>query len=132
MDIYDKHSAAFGKVAAYVIAKPTEPNGPMERVATIAFKHGNAVTAFVHFHGLEMQFGLAGGGGYDRASAACSTAAAKIRKLQRCENLDEDRLAYTRAQAEGLDAFLDALDDRDGNHWDYRLRKAGFTVWQAV
>jgi hypothetical protein len=67
--IYDQHDNAFTNVAAFVIAKDGK------RVATIAFKFGNAVTAYVHWLGEPMVRGIARGGGYDRKSAACSDAA---------------------------------------------------------
>ena len=72
-DIYDQHKAAFPSVSAYVVLH----NG--ERVATIAFKHprdgSGRLYAYVHWLGVEMVRGFAGGYGYDKHSAACADAA---------------------------------------------------------
>jgi hypothetical protein len=129
-DIYAQHGSAFGNVSAFVIAKDGK------RVATIAFKFGNAVTAYVHWLGPRMVRGVAKGGGYDRKSAACSAAADKLagawaihvdewRKLAMSHPIGDDMPA-------DMQAFRDALDDRDGACWNDRLRNAGFGVWQAV
>lgn len=120
--IYDQHRAAFRRVAAYVIAKDGK------QVASIAFKFGGAVTAYVHWHGLEMVRAMAGGGGYDRQSAACAGAASKMpakvegRQPGTVPPGEEDRVA-----------FLTALVDGDrGAGWDRCLRDAGFDVWGAL
>jgi hypothetical protein len=115
-DIYDQHRSAFANVAAHVILKDGA------RVATVAFKFGTSVTAYVHWIGVEMTKGRAGGGGYDRQSAAVSAA---VRKIPDSIN---DRLGDAAMRA----AFIDAADDRDGRHWYQRLEAAGFTVIQAV
>lgn len=115
-DIYDQHSAAFRNVSAYVILKDGA------RVATVAFKFGTSVTAFVHWFGVEMTKGRAGGGGYDRQSAAVDAAARKI----------PDDVTGRAGDAEARQAFVDASHDRDGRHWYQRLEAAGFTVLQAV
>lgn len=118
-DIYEQHAKAFAGVSAYVILH----NG--ERVATIAFRHptrGMRLWAYVHWHGLEMVRGKADGGGYDKASAAVGNAARKLKSLD----------AATDIATGEFWAFLDACHDRDGRHWDNRLRDAGFTVLQAV
>lgn len=113
--IYDQQRAAFAHVSAYVILKDGE------RVATVAFKFGGRVTAYVHWIGLEMTRGFAGGGGYDRQSAAVIDAARKTK------GGDAPKSVQLNA-----DAFLGALDARDGSHWYDNLRQAGFTVLQAV
>ncbi len=110
-DIYDQHRAAFANCEAHVILH----NG--ERVATIAFKFpkdgAGRLYAYVHWIGLEMVRGFASGGGYDKRTAACASAA---RKLERVE------------------IFAAALryGDSSGNGWERALRHAGFTVLQAV
>lgn len=127
-DIYEQHRAAFAKVSAYVILKDGE------RVATIAFKFGNAVTAYVHWIGLEMTRGTAGGGGYDRQSAACLNAANKL--VAYCQARPSRKYGeqdYQRAVAAGLDSFLNTFDRGErGAGWERALRDAGFTVLQAV
>lgn len=120
VDIYQKHDRAFNNCEAFVIAK----NG--ERVAKVAFKIGNAVTAYVHWLGLEMTFGTANGGGYDRRSAACSAAAIKAIKA----HMPEDREA---TQADSYRAtFFRVLRDTDCGTWESDLRAAGFDVWSAL
>ncbi len=117
-DIYAQHRAAFAQVEAFepvVVLK----NG--ERVATIAFKFprdgAGRLYAYVHWLGLEMVRGYAGGGGYDKRSAACADAARK---------LDMRNSATKRI------AFRDALAKDDGYGWQQNLEADGFTVLQAV
>jgi hypothetical protein len=118
--IYDQHQAAFTNVSAFVIAK----NG--ERVATIAFKFprdgAGRLYAYVHWLGLPMVRGFANGYGYDKRSAACSSAAGRM--IAGKEVAEADHISFR--------AFTGALKMDDGNYWDRRLRDAGFDVWQAV
>jgi len=109
-NIYDHHSAAFRNVEAFVIVKDGE------RVATIAFKYGASVTAYVHWIGLEMVKGRAGGGGYDRQSAACASAMRSVHWLANVDHL----------------AFKEALASDGCKSWKSALRDAGFDVWLAV
>jgi len=111
--VYDQHDAAFREVQAYVVTRGDKV------VAKVAFKFGSAVTAYVHWIGLEMTRGQAGGGGYDRQSAAVAAAAHKI-------DLEGN------AGQEFLYKFLDAARTDGGKHWDGALRDAGFCVIQAV
>jgi hypothetical protein len=119
--IYEQHDAAFANVAAFVIAKDGE------KVATIAFKlprdGASRLYAYVHWLGVAMVRGYAGGYGYDKRSAACSDAAGKMIKLPR--DPDESR-------GVGFHAFRMALFADDGDDWDRRLRDAGFDVLRAV
>ena len=64
--------------------------------------------------------GYAGGGGYDKASAACADAWRKRDLFPGGEPSDTNW------------RFWDALSKDDGYRWDSRLEAAGFTVWQAV
>lgn len=111
-NIYDQHQSAFARVSAYVVVKGGE------RVATIAFKYlrdgAGRLYAYVHWLSTEMVRGFAGGGGYDKHSAACSDAAEKLKP----EN--------------GVSAFAAALQKYDGKSWRAHLTDAGFDVWQAV
>ncbi len=130
MDIYQKFDRAFAHVEAHVII-----GSKGDVVAKIAFKRGNAVTAFVHWYGLTMEFGVAQGGGYDRASAACDAAARKLKaqlKALAAESGKDYEAALLGYETDGLAAFLAALDDRDGARWSDRLYRAGFKVYQAV
>lgn len=118
-DIYDQHRAAFSNVSAFVILK----NG--ERVATIAFKFpkdgASKLWAYVHWLGVPMVRGYAGGYGYDKMTAACASAARKITALP------DDYGDHV-----GHHDFIKALEQDSGHTWDTTLRNAGFTVLQAV
>lgn len=109
--VYDVHDAAFGKVTAAVVLCDGR------HVAKVTMKHGNAVSAFVHWIGTEMTTGRAGGGGYDRATAAVEAAAMKGYKA--CSDGDAHR-------------FWDALIVEDGRRWDRRLEDAGYAVLFAI
>lgn len=125
-DIYDQHKAAFARVEAYVILKDGE------RVATIAFKFpadgAGRLYAYVHWIGLEMVRGFAGGGGYDKRSSACHVAARHKLPI----GLDAKTGCEVDPRHE-YNPFRRALIEGDnGAGWDRCLRDAGFTVLQAV
>lgn len=111
-DIYDLHDRAFRSVSAYVVLLKGE------RVATVAFKHprdgAGRLSAYVHWRGTPMVRGWAGGGGYDKRTAACVNA---VRQIQ---------------PDPAVGAFRAALQADTGPTWDDQLRRAGFTVLQAV
>ena len=77
-DIYKLHDAAFSRVSAYVILEGGD------RVATIAFKQpadgAGRLWVYVHFFGIEMVRGCAGGFGYDKQTAACAAASRAVRR----------------------------------------------------
>ena len=121
-DIYKLHEKAFASVSAYVIL---DKSG--ERVATIAFKFprdgAGRLYAYVHWFGVPMVRGFAGGYGYDKRSAAVANAVEKAIATIKPEP-DDVNLQRT--------TFFRVLRDDDGEYWDTRLRNAGFTVLQAV
>ena len=123
-DIYDQHKAAFANVSAYVVAKDGE------RVATIAFKFSKdgagRLYAYVHWLGIPMARGFAGGYGYDKRSAAVANAVKKLGPAQAAAALPNARELAARA------AFASALTANDSGYFDRKLELAGFTVWQAV
>jgi hypothetical protein len=112
-DIYAQHATAFQNVSAYIVARKGE------RIASVAFKHGARCTCYFHVIGTPMAKGWAGGGGYDKASAAAHAAVHSI-----------DRDAYPEHLAL-VDEIAAAIKD-EGNSWERDLRDAGFDVWQAV
>ena len=118
--VYDQHDAAFRSVSAFVVIDPASG----KPVAKVAFKFGGAVTAYVHWIGIEMTRGQAGGGGYDRQSAAVAAAARKIPDDATPDN--RDGMFNARAK------ILEAARADGGKHWDGALRDAGFVVIQAV
>lgn len=114
-NIYDQHRKAFSNVSAYCIMRGGE------RVATIAFKFpkdgASRLWVYVHWLGIPMVRGSAGGYGYDKRTAACNSAS---RALPHASYDDK------------LEAFTAALAIDDGNDWERNLRNAGFDVLQAV
>lgn len=128
-DIYEKHQAAFKNVSAFVIC---DKSG--ERVATIAFKHGNAVTCFLHIIGLEMTQGRAGGGGYDRKSASAWDAVQKTGSYLAPGIAEDGEVRKYMLKLHDLrDKFKAALHEGNGSgSWDRCLRDAGFIIHSAV
>ena len=133
-NIYDQYSAAFSRVSAFVIMKKLFDDIEPTRVATVALKYpadgAGRLFAYVHWIGLEMVRGYAGGYGYDKRSAAVEAAIAKLRKA------NEDALSFDDSTppqpCNNFSEFCVSLRDCGGNSWDGALRDAGFTVLQAV
>lgn len=125
-DIYEQHRAAFARVEAFVVLDGDK------LVARVAFKFpadgAGRLYAYVHWLGAEMVRGSASGGGYDKRTAACASAACKVPA--------DWRPQYARDTIQGevdrFKAFRDAMARDAGQHWDGALRDAGFTVVQAV
>ncbi len=126
MSIYEQHSAAFSAVSAHVVMLGSE------RVATVAFKFGNAVTAYVHYLGTPMTRGRAGGGGYERQSAACRDAVRKTPASLPTNTFPDGTPYHNDADRAAFTKFHAAMTADDGMGWRDRLRDAGFVVWQAV
>jgi hypothetical protein len=120
-DVYDQHRASFPHVSAFVVMHGSR------HVGSIAFKFprdgAGRLYAYVHWFGVPMVRGYAGGYGYDKKSAACSSAARKMP-----EHLPE---GYDGA-GDVYGRFVDALGRDGGQEWHNHLRKAGFDVLQAV
>lgn len=110
--VYEQHDAAFRSVSAFA----TLMDG--KHVANVTVKHGTAVTAYVHRIGTEMQRGQAGGGGYDRTSAAISYAAAKI--------------PFTMGRDEISDRLRSILMVDGCSTWARALEAEGFTVCNVI
>lgn len=123
--IYDQHRAAFANVSAYIVMKDGE------RVATVAFKFpkdgAGRVYAYVHWIGVEMVRGMAAGGGYDKQTAAVNDA---VRKIKIPGNWSETVSQDPRHSF--IAEFIDSTRKDEGPTWNDHLRKAGFTVIQAV
>jgi hypothetical protein len=130
--IYDQHAAAFSPVSAFVVMKDGE------RVATIAFKFpkdgAGRLWCYVHWLGLEMQRGYAGGYGYDKRSAAVCDAVGKI-TMQPIDASFAGKPWYEldrEMKAKESAAFKDVFKGIGGQDWDAALRAAGYLVLQAV
>lgn len=124
-DIYEQHRAAFSRVSAFVILDKTG-----DAVARVAIKFpadgAGRVFAYVHWIGLEMVRGYAGGYGYDKRSAAVSSAARKLPL-----GLD----AETGCRVDPLHQYNDfkrAAERDGGDDWTRAVEKAGFRVLEAV
>ena len=119
--IYDQHRAAFSNVSAYVITYGAD------RVATVAIKYprdgAGRLYSYVQWLGVPMVRGFAGGGGYDKRTAACASAARKLP-----EHLPE---GYD-AAADAYRSFVDVMRADGGWDWATALTAAGFNVLQAV
>jgi hypothetical protein len=119
--IYEQHRAAFSQVSAYVVMHGAD------RVATVAIKYprdgAGRLYAYVHWLGVPMVRGFAGGGGYDKRTAACASAARKLP-----DHLPE---GYD-AAADVYAAFLATMRADGGLDWNTALTGAGFNVLQAV
>lgn len=128
--IYDQHRAAFANVSAFVIMDGAE------RVATVAIKFprdgAGRLYAYVHWVGEQMVRGWAGGGGYDKRSAACADAARKMPDLDATGCYSDGTPYYTSGHIARFNAFRSALALDGGIEWHNALRAAGFTVIQAV
>lgn len=122
-DIYKLFDKAFNRVSAYIVL---DKSG--ECVAKVSFKFpadgAGRLYAYVHWLGVPMVRGMAGGYGYDKRSAAVANAAGKL-VFDRPATADlEDQKLFL--------AFRTAIENDGGEYWDTRLRDAGFTVVQAV
>ena len=118
--IYDQHDQAFRTVQAYVVCIGAE------RFATVAFKFGDSgrVTCYLHVLGFPMVRAFAGGGGYDKKSAAMYAACKKV--VYQGGTTPEEQMRYDLTKL-----FLASVKD-GGRCWDDDLRAATFHVWQAV
>jgi len=115
-DIYDQFDASFRYISAHAILKDGK------HVANITLKHGSAVTAYVHYLGLEMTKGRAGGGGYDRSTAAVQNAAAKTKGGDAPKSI----------QLNGNE-FIGALIEAPGGMgWAAALITAGYTICNVI
>ncbi len=123
-NIYDQHRAAFANISAFVIVRG------QERIATVAFKFprdgAGRLYAYVHFLGMPMVRGFAGGHGYDKRSAAVEDAMRKIDPAY----FDSPDWSGSRAECERFVAAV--RDARDGTDWPDMFRAAGYNVWWVV
>lgn len=128
--IYDQHDKAFQQVAAYVVMKGAD------RVATIAFKFprdgAGRLWAYVHWIGQPMVRAHAGGYGYDKRSAACSSAVGRMPAELPVEYYADGTPCCSIDDQKQYAAFYEALMHDDGSNWDRRLREFGFELFQAV
>jgi len=132
-NIYDQHRAAFAAVSAFVVL---DQDG--KRVATVAIKFprdgAGRLYAYVHVMGTEMARGWAGGGGYDKRTAAVCSAIRSIKpSVARTEPhyQNAEYIALADAVNSTAASFRAAVTD-NGTDWTRGLEDAGYTVLQAV
>lgn len=128
-DIYELHSKAFAKVAAYVICRDGEG------VGTVAIKFpadgAGRLWAYVHLLGASMVRAQASGYGYDKRSAAVQKAISLI-PVYGHSDYDDPNSTYARAYMVNREALQAACKAMDAEDWQRTLEKQGFTVLQAV
>lgn len=118
-DIYRQHEQTFRGVAAWVVFDERE-----QLVARVTFtfaRSGLRTTCWFHVIGLPMVKAFAGGGGYDKASAAAHKAVGRVKT-------SKDATPRANHDAERIKA---AITDT-GHNWNTELVRAGFRVIQAV
>jgi hypothetical protein len=117
--IYDLHHAAFKAVEAYVVMQGSE------LVGRIAFKRGASgkVWCYLDLFGARMVRGGAGGGGYDKHSAAFYEAVTRLPIGSSADAGLVSRSCLVR---------LAAKAGAGASHWDSAMRDNGFAIHQAV
>lgn len=122
-DIYEQHRQAFKRVSGHVLT-----DDKSNRVATVAFKYpadgAGRLYCYVHFIGLPMQRGYAGGGGYDKASAAFQNAVQKIKPNM---NIDLNEKEH-----KWLKMLRACAKKSDSSHWDNAAMESGFKLLTAI
>lgn len=121
-DVYDQFDKAFRNVSAYCVIWQGQP------VAQVCFRHpddgAGRLWAYVHWYGVPMVRGYAGGFGYDKRSAAVSVAVRKMGVSAGGHVSPDIQAAY--------EAFISATREDAGHYWNNRLEHAGFTVRQVI
>jgi hypothetical protein len=109
--IYNLYDAAFARVSAYIVL-----DAAGVYIAKVSVKYpvdgAGRVYAYVHVFGAPMVRGSASGGGYDKRSAACASAAKSAKGWP--------------------DAFRVAMLADAGTGWASAVTAAGYTVLQAI
>ena len=118
--LYSEASRALGGASAHIILEGTRI------VAKITIKYSKSnlrCTAYLWIAGGGISKGYAGGGGYDRQSAALAKAA---RAMPPCEY--RGIVGYQ----ERYDAIIGALLNDNGERWHERLYKSGYSTIDAL
>lgn len=113
-ETYAQFDRAFRNVSAYAVSIHGK------QVGRVAFKHGESrVDCYAQVWGAAMVKGSAGGGGYDKMSAAAEAAFAKLA----ADEKDPFAFCHAGSWKKALGA-----ESRDGERWTRRLEAAGYTV----
>lgn len=118
--IYDRFDSATSNLSAVGIVRDGHA------VGRIVIKFGAAATAYVQIWGAAMVSGRAGGGGYDKATAAVADA---VRKLS-VDQVDERRGIERAAMERLCEAFAD--NGAGGTRWMNRLEDRGFVLVNVI
>lgn len=131
-NIYDLHAKAFSNTAAYVICA----NG--ERVMTIAIKYpkdgAGRLWAYVYFIGQPMVRSYANGYGYDKTSAAVSSAIESIPLPVVPDELAGKAWAELSCarDREAIAELQNGFKNIGGKGWSDIFRDLGYQTYQAV
>jgi len=116
--IYDRFNTATRDLTAQALLLDGKP------VGRIVIRDAQACSAFVQIWGASMAIGKAGGGGYDRHSAAVFDAIGKL--TDRPDGRDESAfVAFNRIRKS-------ARSWNGGTRYAYHLESAGFTVCNVI
>ena len=130
--VWDQYDTAFKQVTAFAVLFD---DGTVDHltapahVANIVIKYprdgGGRVVAFVHWLGREVVRGSAGGGGYDKTSAALHEAGRKLAAKPKSDS---------EARPEVLAALASLLVDADsGQNWERSIGDAeGFSLLRVI
>lgn len=127
-DIYDQHKAAFKGISAYVILR----DGKFVGNVSIKFPPGGGgrLWAYAHIYGGEMARGFAGGGGYDKRTAAVAGAFSKVNLATYVYRGKENEAA-----ANCVREIVAALSGYEGSDWITqieRIQGAQYKICQAI
>ncbi|CAB4196379.1 hypothetical protein UFOVP1299_80 [uncultured Caudovirales phage] len=119
-EVYEQHLQSFNGVSAYVVTFGGE------RAATISFKYARTggVICYLHWICSPMVRGRAGGGGYDKATAALEEAFSKLNEKLAHEIDEGEQVAYANV--------LESMKNSTGGSWEGRFKTAGFEVLRAI
>lgn len=130
--VWDQYDTAFKQVTAFAVLFDDQTLDFMTvpaHVANIVIKHprdgAGRVVAFVHWLGREVVRGSAGGGGYDKTSAALHEAGRKLASKPKSDS---------EARPEAMAALGALLVDADnGQNWERTIGDAeGFTLLRVI
>ena len=119
--IYDEFDRATGKLFAYLVIDP-KLDGRASCVGRLVFKHGARVSCYLQVWSGPMVIGRAGGGGYDRATAAAHDA---LSKWQKDDYTDPPCLEH-------VERWREAFSGSGGEGWYNQLRAAGYIVQHVL
>lgn len=120
----------FRKVRASLVMYGGKP------VAKIIIKYpedgAGRLYAYVHWFGVEMGRGWAGGFGYDKGTAACANATQALPAALSRDHHTGGTPIHDKAEQAAYAVFREALSKDSVFDWDAALYKAGFEVHSVI